>query len=99
MPYRDLKRDARAIAEPEDVCLVDLQVPKESRDVVGRRFERNGRIAVGGAPVALLLNGDDPPAAGEDWEHSAEGDLNGRSAAVKQDKRHTAPATMQLVVD
>jgi hypothetical protein len=49
--------------------------------------------------VALLLNGDDPPAAGEDWEHSAEGDLNGRSTAVKQDKRHTAPATMQLVVD
>jgi hypothetical protein len=64
MPYRDLKSDARAIAEPEDVCLVDLQVPKEGRDVVGRRFERNGRIAVCGAPVALLFNGDDSAATG-----------------------------------
>jgi hypothetical protein len=47
----------------------------------------------------LLLNGDYSAATGENWEHSTEGDLNGRSTAVKQDKRHTAPATMQLVVD
>jgi hypothetical protein len=32
--YGDLQRDARAVAEPKDVRLVELQVPKEGRDIV-----------------------------------------------------------------
>ena len=98
MPYGDLQGDARAVAEPEDVRLVDLQVSKEGRDIVRGGLERDGRIAIGRAAMRLLLHRDDPAAAGEDREHSAERDLNGGSAAVKQDERNAVFATVHFVV-
>ena len=63
MSYGDLQGDARAVAEPENVRLVDLQVPKEGRDIVGGGLERDGRIAIGRAAMRLLLQRDDPAAA------------------------------------
>ena len=40
MSYRDLQSDARAVAEPEDVRLLDAQVPKQRRDIVRGGLER-----------------------------------------------------------
>ena len=98
MSYGDLQGDARAVAEPENVRLVDLQVPKEGRDIVRGGLERDGRIAIGRAAMRLLLERDDPAAAGKDREHFAEGDLNGGSAAVKQDERDALFTTIHFVV-
>ena len=98
MSYGDLESNAGAVAEPKDVCLVDLQVPKEGRDVVRGGLERDGRIAISGATVPLLLHRDDPAAAGKDREHSTERDLNRGPAAMKQDERNAISTTMRFVV-
>jgi hypothetical protein len=98
MPYGNLEGDAGAVAEPEDVCFVDLQVSKESSDIVRRGLERNGRIAIASTAVPLFLHGDGPAAGSENREHSAERDIDGRPAAVKQDERNAVFATMQFVV-
>ena len=98
MSYGDLQGDARAVAEPKDVRLVDLQVPKEGRDIVRGGLESDGRIAIGRAAMPLLLHRDDPAAAGKDREHFAERDLDGGSTAVKQDERNAVSATMHFVV-
>lgn len=42
MPNRNLQRDTRTIAESEQVGLPDLQMPRQCRDVVGRRFNVTG---------------------------------------------------------
>ena len=86
MSYRDLQGDARAVAEPKEIRRVNLQVPKEGRDIVRGGLEGDGRIAISRAPVPLLLERDDPAAAGEDREHSAERDLDGGSTAMQQDE-------------
>ena len=86
------------LLNPKDVCLVDLQIPKEGRNVARGRLERDGRIAIARTAVPLLLHRDDPAAAGEDREHSAECDLNGGPAAVQQDERNAVSATMHFVV-
>jgi len=44
----------------------------------------------------LLLQRDNPAAAGKDREHPTEGDLNGGSTAVKQDERNTLFTTMDF---
>jgi len=48
--------------------------------------------------MRLLLQRDDPAAAGKDREHFAERDLNGGSTAVKQDERNAVFTTMHFVV-
>jgi hypothetical protein len=73
----DLEGDAGAVAKSKDVRRVDLEVSKEGRDVVGGGFERDRRIAIGGAAVSLLLYRDDSAVDGEDRQHSTERDLNG----------------------
>jgi hypothetical protein len=98
MSYGDLESNTGAVAEPKNVGLVDLQMPKEGRHVVRGRLERGGRIAIGRTAVPLLLRRDDPAAAGEDREHSAERDLNGGPAAMEQDERNAISATMHFVV-
>src|SRR5687768_13253935 len=98
MSYGDLEGDAGPIAEPEEVRLVDLEVPQEGRDVVRGGLECDGLIAIGCAAVPLFLHGDDPAASGEDREHSAERHLDGGPTAVKQDKRNAVSATMHFVV-
>src|SRR5688572_10818520 len=98
MSNGDLKGDAGPIAEPEDVRLVDFEVPQKSRDVIRGGLECDGLIAIGCTAVPLLLYGDDPAAAGEEWEHFAERHLDGGPAAVKQDKRNAVSAAMHFVV-
>ncbi len=83
MPYGNLKGDAGAVTEPEDVCPIDFQVSKESRDIIRGGLKRNGGIAIGRAAVTLFFHGDDPAAAGKNGEHSAERDINRGPAAVK----------------
>jgi hypothetical protein len=98
MSDADLEGDARAVAKSKDVRRVDLEVSKEGRDVVGGGLERDRRVAIGGAAVPLLLHRDDSAADGKDREDSAERDLNGGSAAVKQDERNAVSTTVDLVV-
>src|SRR5688572_21305719 len=98
MPYGDLESDAGPIAEPKEVRLLDLEVPKEGRDVIRGGLEGNGLVAVGCAAVPLLFHCDDPAAAGEDREHLAERHVDGGPAAVKQDKRNAVSAAMHFVV-
>ena len=98
MSYRDLQGDARAVAEPKEICRVNLQVPQESRDIVRGGLEGDRRIAISRAPMPLLLQRDDPAAAGQDREHFAERDLDGGPAAVKQDERNALLTTVHFVV-
>src|SRR5262245_48425777 len=98
MSYGDLESDAGAVAESKDVCLADLQVPQEGHDIVRGRLECDGRIAIGGTAVPLLLHGDDPTASSEDRQYSTERDLQSGPAAVKQDERNAVCATMDFVI-
>jgi hypothetical protein len=98
MPARHLERHAGAVAEAEEVRLGDAEVPEQRRDVVGRSVEANRRVAVGGAAVALFLDGDDATSPGQERDYPAEGDVDGRTAAVEQDQRNAAGGAVGLVV-
>jgi hypothetical protein len=81
-----------------DVRLVDLQVAEEGCDVVRGGFECDRRIAIGRPAVSLFFHRDDPTVAGEEWENSAESDLNCGPAAVKQNERNPFFALMRFVI-
>ena len=58
----DLYSDVAAIAVAKEVGFLDFEVVEESEGVVGRLLEGEGAIGdVGGASVALLVEGDDEP--------------------------------------
>src|SRR4030095_1781362 len=98
MSYRDLQGDARAVAEPKEIRRVNLQVPKEGRDIVRGGLEGDGRIAISRTPMPLLLERDNPAAAGQDREHFAERDFDGGSTAMQQDEGNAVSATVPFVV-
>jgi hypothetical protein len=50
-----------AVAVAEEVCLPDVEVAEKGDRVLRRLLEGKGTIAIGSAPVSLLLEGDDPP--------------------------------------
>jgi hypothetical protein len=54
------QRHLAAVAEPEDVRLVDAEVREEPRDVVRRVLERERPVDARRVPVALLLDRDHP---------------------------------------
>jgi hypothetical protein len=98
MSYGDLETHAGAVAESKDVSLVDLQVPKEDRNVVSGGFECDRRIAIRRPAVSLLLHRDDPAGVGKDREHSLERHLDGRPTTVKQNERNPVSAPVHFVV-
>src|SRR5688572_14996134 len=98
MAYRDLQTDAGAVAEPEDVHLLEPELSHECRNVVGRRLERVRLIPIRRAAVPLLLDGNHPPVAGEERQHPAERDVNSRPPAVQEHERYAAGPAMDLVI-
>src|SRR5262245_36638057 len=94
----DLESDAGAITESKDVRIVDLQVAEEGCDVVRGGFERARRISIGRPALSLLFHRDDPAVPGETRENSAERDLNGGPAAVKQNERNPVCVPMHFVI-
>src|SRR5438270_13597765 len=88
MPERDLQRDVTAVAVPEEVGLLDVQIPEERDGVVGRLPEGEGAVNVRGMPVSLLLERDHPPGLRDERDELAERSFDGGTAAVEQHERH-----------
>ena len=59
MTDRNLQRDARAVAESEHIGPIDVKLCEQRCHVVGGRRETDGGVAVAGATVRLLFDGDD----------------------------------------
>src|SRR6185436_2667199 len=94
MPNRDLQRDRSAMAEAEEIRGRDLEVAKQSGDIVGRTLERARLIAIGRASVSLLLECTHAAVAGKEREDSAEVRVDRRAAAVKEHERGAVMAAM-----
>jgi hypothetical protein len=82
MPDCHLQRDGAAVAEAEEVGAVDVQMRQQRPGVVGRLLEAERPVDIRRVPVALLLERDDLPGAGERRQDLAEGGLDRVAAAL-----------------
>jgi hypothetical protein len=98
VPHRYLQRHARAVAEPQEVSLRDLQVSQQRPHIVRGGLERHRRVAVGRPVVPLLLHRDHPAPACEGGDDPAECHLDGRPAAVQEQEGDSLLASVHLVV-
>ena len=58
MANRNLQGDARAVAEAEQISVRNVQVLKQTGNVVGRILERERRIAIPSAAVHFVVDVD-----------------------------------------
>ena len=86
------------LLNPKRSALCDLQMREQRGDVVRRGREADRRIAVAGAPVRLLLDGDHAAVAREERQDASERNVDRRATAVQEDEGHATFRTVGLVV-
>src|SRR5437867_6167907 len=92
--------DVASVAVPEEIRPVDMEIFQESGGVLGRLLEAERTIDIGGVPVSLLLEGDDPPGLRKGRQDLSERGVDRRASAVKQNQRRLPAVldTMDLVI-
>jgi len=80
VPHRDLHGHARPEAVSDQVGPDQAEVVEERGDVTGQQLVPQRPADIAGVPVALQLDGDDPPARGQQ-----------RRVVVHQAGRHERP--------
>ena len=96
MPSRDFQADAAAEAVPEEVGLLDAELPEQRHDVIGEGRWRHLSVDVSGVSVALHLDGDDPVGLSQGRDHRSEALADRKRTSVQEHERRAA--AVDLVV-
>ncbi|MNJ49071.1 hypothetical protein D3C77_442860 [compost metagenome] len=88
MPDRHLQGDGTAIAETEQIGLINMQVSQQCCSVVGRLLETERSLGdVGGVAVALLLESNDLTLGRQRGKNLRKRRLDGVATTMQQHKR------------
>src|SRR5258706_11057 len=96
MPERDLQTNPATKRKAHDVGVLEAEVLDEYGDIVGHRLEAQRPVDVGGAPVALQVDGDDLPPSGKNGQDRVE---HGHADHAAMEQYHRIAVAPDLVVE